>query len=412
MSAEKIKRFLVVSENPEHTGFFRGLLRENRIQDVTVCEDPRQAITMLEAKRIQFAIVEREMKALTGPILVQKIKGERQFAYLCCLLFSKDLTEESIRLAKELGKDVLRVPLVKEQVWPVITSICDREDAIEPFELEMRRAEGAVIEKQYPIALDIIKKATATSVPTARSLTLVGEIQIATAEVDKAEKTLEAALKDKLNYYAAVRLLGICYSRRGQHAKALDLLGNMAAASPLNLKTLITLGTAYSDADQLEKAKEILGRVRTLDPGNKQAAMELGKIAFRQGDTKGAEAFLAEADDAAEIGRFFNNYAIGLVNKSDITQAIGSYETAMRILRARDPGKMIFLQYNLALALKKQGDMPLAFALLAECCLADPKYVRAFDSLKGLVQMMRRDGVPFDKEIMAKIVSSHGGEAV
>ena len=405
MTIEKLRRFLVVSENPDHLGFFRGMMRENRIQDVGVCDDPRQAVAMLEAKRIQFAVIEREMTKVTGPLLIQKIRAERQFAYIPCLLFSKDLSEESVRLVKELGKDVLRVPLIKEQVWPVIKSICEREESVDPFELEMRQVEALLVDKQYTVALEAIKKATTSGPANARSLTLSGEALIGLDDLEKAQKSLELALGIRQNYYAAVRLLGMVYSRRGHHAKAIDLLSSMAAASPLNIKTLLTLGSAYSAADQLKKAREIVERVRSLDPENKEAALELGKIAFRQGNTPEAEAFLAEAEDAGDIGRFFNNYAIGLVNGREIPQAIAAYETAMRILRARAPEKMIFLQYNLGLALKKQGDYGLAFALLAECCAADPNYKRAQDSLISLTAVMRHEGVPYDKAVVAAITA-------
>ena len=169
MEQEKIKRFMIVSENEENNAFFKILLREKQVQDVTQCFRATEAIELLDLKRIQFVIVEREMESMRGTILLQKIRALRQFAHMPILLFSTNLSEESIRLAKELGKDILKVPLVKELVWPVIKSICDREEGLDPFELEMRKVELLLVDRQFSPAIELIKLATKNHPQTARS---------------------------------------------------------------------------------------------------------------------------------------------------------------------------------------------------------------------------------------------------
>lgn len=403
MEQEKIKRFMIVSENEENNAFFKILLREKQVQDVTQCFRATEAIELLDLKRIQFVIVEREMESMRGTILLQKIRALRQFAHMPILLFSTNLSEESIRLAKELGKDILKVPLVKELVWPVIKSICDREEGLDPFELEMRKVELLLVDRQFSPAIELIKLATKNHPQTARSLALSGEAWFGLGDLEKAEKALDMATKEKQNFYPAMQLLARIYSRTTRHTEAIQLLSSMSEAAPDNIRTLLNLGAAYSEAERLEKAKEVLNRVRSMDPGNKEASLELGKIAFREGAEAEAEEYLSEAEDGAELGRFFNNLAIGMVNKGQLDHGVRTYEAAMRILKRRAPENLIYLQYNLGIAVKKKGDLRLAFSLLSVCCMARPSYDRAFTSLIGVVKEMQTKGMDYDKDLVRKI---------
>jgi tetratricopeptide (TPR) repeat protein len=403
---EKIKRFLIVSEKEESNAFFKILLREKQVQDITQCFRATEAVEMLDLKRIQFVIVEREMETMSGSVLLQRIRSLRQFAYVPILLFSSSLSEESIRLAKELGKDILKVPLVKELVWPVIKGICEREEAIDPFELEMRKAELNVIDRQFSPALEVIKIATKNHPQTARSQAISGEAWFGLGDMEKAEKALNSAIKEKQNFYPAMQLLARIYSRTGRQTEAIQLLSSMSEAAPENIRTLLNLGAAYSEADRLDKAREVLTRVRNLDPGNKEAALELGKIAFREGAEAEAEAYLSEAEDGAELGRFFNNLAIGMVNNGQLDVGVRTYEAAMRILKRRAPENLIYLQYNLGIAVKKKGDLNLAFSLLTVCCMARPSYDRAYSSLIGVVKEMQAKGMEFDRELIHRITEA------
>jgi tetratricopeptide (TPR) repeat protein len=400
---EKIKRIMIVTEDEESSRFFKSMFREKQYQDVSQCFDPREGLMMLEAKRIQLCIVKREMEKEPGPIFIQKIHSSRLLTYLPCLLFSERLTDDSVRLARELGKDVLKVPLVKEHVWPVIEKLIQREESIDQVELELRKAEAAISDKQPSVAIELIKLATEKSGPTVRSLTLAGEAYFQLGEYDKAEKVLDAALAQRQNHCPAMQILAKTYSHSGRHDRAIKILSAMADSSPLNLATLTSLGSICAEANQLELAKSVLERVRGLDPGNKTAAAELGKIAYREGDHAKAEQFLAEVDDAAEFGRFFNNLAVGMVNQGKIDEALCAYESAMRIVKNKDPKNLIYLQYNLGIACKKKGNLQLAFALLSSCCMASPSYDRAHSSLTGVVREMRRQGLEYDKALLQRI---------
>ena len=78
----------------------------------------------------------------------------------------------------------------------------------------------------------------------------------------------------------------------------------------------------------------------------------------------------------------------------------------MRILADKKSDKVILLQYNLGLAMKKKDNFDTAFTLLASCCMADPNYLKAFQALTSLVAQMKSKLVPFDIELYERIKSA------
>lgn len=394
---------MTVTESEDHGAFFRGLLREHQYQDVSVCLDPSTAENLVEAKRVQLLIIDREMKRLGGPQLLQRVSASRNLRYVACLLFSKDLAPDAIRLAKDLGKDILKVPLEKEVVWPVISEIIRREESMDDLEVELRRAEGLLSEKQPAAAVEIIRQTTKKAAPSARALTLQGEAQYSLQDFVNAEKSLDMALATQSSFTPALQLLGKVYSVTGRHEQAIHLMANLSDSSPLNIKTLLTFSSVLIDADQLAKAKDVLARVRKLDPGNKETLQELGRVALKEGDLDAAEQILSEWNDPQGMGRLLNNVAVGLVAKNQIDDAIKIYEVAIRAIKQHDSDIILFLQYNLGLAMKRKQNWQLAFALLATCCMNRPHYEKAYGSLMDTVRRMRSLAEPIDEEVLKAI---------
>ena len=97
---------------------------------------------MIEAKRIQFMIVCRELQEALGTTFIQKVHERREMSFIPALIYSIKIDENCVRLSKELGINVLKVPLEKDVVWPVIEDICKREEAVEPFECYQRDFES------------------------------------------------------------------------------------------------------------------------------------------------------------------------------------------------------------------------------------------------------------------------------
>lgn len=398
----KIRKFLVVSESEEHRQFFKGLLREKQM-DVSSAEEGEEALEIVENKRIQFVIVEREMNKMTGSNFIQRLRSNRQFVLIPSILFSTKLTDESIRLCRELGVMALRMPANKEDVIKDIEEICRQEENIDALEQALRAVDSAIAEKQFIQAGKMLKDATQFTAPSARVSTLWGEIHFEQNNLADAEKSLTLAIQQNKTYIPATRLLAKVYSATQRHDKAIELLKTMAEKSPQNIATLLSLAGAYSDAKELENAQGVLARIKELDPGNKSANLELGKIALSQEKIHEAEMWFSELGNVDETARALNTYAIGLVGRDDFEKAIQSYKIAMRILAARQSDKTILLQYNLGLAMKKKKNLEVAFTLLASCCLAEPKYSKAFNSLTSVVKLMKAARLQYDESLFLRI---------
>jgi tetratricopeptide (TPR) repeat protein len=278
-----------------------------------------------------------------------------------------------------------------------------KEEEIDSVELKLRDIETLVADKQFKVALHALKDLLGSGVASARAHTLLGEIHYGIDELDKAEKALDHALADKQNYTPAMQMIAKVYSKTERHDKAITMLVQMVDASQNNITTLLGLGSAYNEANQLDKAKETLNRVKSLDPENKAADEELGKIAFKEGNMALAEQLLAETENAEELGRFFNNLAIGLVNKDKYDEGIRTYEAAMNILRGKDNSKLHLLEYNLGVAYRKQGSYQKALNLLAKCYFENPSFRKPYESLIRLIREMEKKKIAYDKSILERI---------
>jgi len=399
----EIKRFLVLDEDPENTTFFKVLLMEHQIPGVTMCNSAAEALEIVEAKRIQFIIVAREMNEMPGTVFIQKVHTKRQFRQVPCLLFSKQMSEQDIRLAKELGVNVFAKPFNKQEIWDIINTMRLKEESVDAIELKLRDVEALIEEKQYKVALHTLKDAAGPGPAFARAHTLLGEVHFKLADMPKSEKALDAALTEKQNYAPAMQLIAKVYSKTERHEKAITMLVQMVDASPNNITSLLSLGSAYNEADQLDKAKETLKRVKRLDPNDKQADEELGKIAFKEGDMSLAQQLLAETENAEEMGRFFNNLAIGMVNKDKFAEGIRTYDAAINILKAKNPDKIHLLVYNMGLAFKKSGDLKSAFEILSNCFLENPDFRKTYESLVRVIREMEKKKMPIDKAVIERV---------
>jgi tetratricopeptide (TPR) repeat protein len=399
----EIKRFLVVDEDPENTTFFKVLLMEHQIPNVTTTNSPKEALDLLEAKRIQFVIVAREMNEMAGAVFIQKVHGMRQFKFLPCLIFSKQMSEHDIRLAKELGVNVFAKPFNKQEIWDLISAMRKKEEEIDPTELKLRDVETLIAEKQYKVAMHTLKDNLGTGPSAARAHTLLGEVHYKLDELDKSEKSLDQALADKQNYTPAMQMIAKVYSKTERHEKAITMLVQMVDASPKNITTLLGLSSAYNEANQLDNAKATIKKVKELDPTNKAADEELGKIAFKEGNMGLAEQLLAETENAEELGRFFNNLAIGLVSQGKYDEGIRTYEASMNILRGKDSSKMHLLEYNLGLAYRKKGHLDKALEMLAKCYFQNPSFRKPYESIVRIIREMEKKKMPYDKSIVDRI---------
>jgi len=145
-------------------------------------------------------------------------------------------------------------------------------------------------------------------------------------DFDKAELHAKKALEIWPDMNAALRLLGVVYTQRGQFDQAIDILEQALKGSPFNVEIYNNLATSYMQKGQLDKAEELLITSLQISPGYRIAFLNLGLLSLLRGDYVHAADYLERAleqmpDDAPPR----NNLAVCLIR-------LGQYEEARQHL--------------------------------------------------------------------------------
>lgn len=397
-----IDRFLVVDEVEANILFFTVVLGDLGFKAVFSSPTGTQALSDAAKHNIQFVIAAWEMQEMPGTLLLQRLRaGKRK--QLPFLIYSKRMSAEDLVLTRELGlPNVLSLPLDRERAKAEIKALIDAENAISPEEARLRKMEAYLQEGKPNEALQLFDAKLRKKGPSyVRALTLVGQTWLAVGQFQKAEKELKCALEEDPSAYDAANLLASLYSKTGRHDQAIAQLARMREASPKNITTLLNLGNAYVDADRHDEAKQTFETVSTLDPDNPTLKDERGKLAFKEGDLPLAAKLLAETQNGDALARHFNNLAIALTHAGKFDQAIGTYESAIKLLGNR--AKLHALRYNLGLALVKKGDLPRGFEELAKSYKGDPSFEKAYAALVRVSKQMSEQGLAFDKGLAREI---------
>ncbi len=124
---------------------------------------------------------------------------------------------------------------------------------------------------------------------------------------DEAERLYSKLLDATPDQVEALNFLALFAMRRGQIARALELLERAASGHPTNLATLTNLGSVRQAAGDLEGAREAFQRAVSQDPNQPAARLQLGH-ALENLD-RGHEALLAyfrAIADAQRQGQWLN----------------------------------------------------------------------------------------------------------
>lgn len=135
---------------------------------------------------------------------------------------------------------------------------------------------------------------------SARELARQGQDQ----EAERAYSKLLDATPDQAE---ALNFLARCAVRRGQAARALELLERAASHNPVDMVTLLNLGSIREAVGNFEGARDAFGRAVSLDPDRPAARLHLGNAL--ENLNCGHEALLAyfrAITDSQKEGRWLN----------------------------------------------------------------------------------------------------------
>ena len=110
----------------------------------------------------------------------------------------------------------------------------------------------------------------------------IADVCVEKDRLDDAEAALGEALALKPGDSRTVAGLVEVHRRRGQTARAVELLERELAASPDNVQLLSIFGNLHFEAGETKKAEEIFARIVTSNPLNVNARIKLGRIEILQ----------------------------------------------------------------------------------------------------------------------------------
>ena len=395
-----IERFLIVDNTDANVLFFQMLLKDFEVPEPMVSPTGDDAMNIVENKHPQFIIACWELNGMPGTVFIQKARAKKKRKYIPCIIYSKRMSEEDVRLTKELGfQHILSMPFNKQQATEMIKEIVDHENNLDPIEKQLRSMESYLVEGQPVESLKLMSSNLLQPGPfQVRALTCSAEIFLQLGKLDKAEANLDQALAQDPDYAKAKQLKAKLFSKLGKHDEAIEMLLSLSKASPKNITTKVNLGNAYVSADRMDEAKDVFSSILEIDPDNQDGKDGLGTVAFQEGNLSLAQQLLAETENGTELARVFNSLAISHVSKGEFDDAIEVYKNAMNILA--DKGRMHLLQYNLGLAFKKKGDFSAALEQFSNSYIADPTFEKAYVGAARLVTEMKKKGISYEKAVV------------
>jgi tetratricopeptide (TPR) repeat protein len=401
-----IERFLILDDSTGNTLFFEMLLKEMGFSKIITSPTGDDAIIQSDKQHVQFFIVAWELKGMPGTVFVQKARSKKRRRFAPCIIFSKRMSPEDVKLTRDLGfTNILAMPFDRQQVKDMIAQIIHYEGNLDPRENQLRKIEMYSSDGHPMEALKMFTDDLFDAGPfQTRALLAGADVFMGLSKNDKAERYINDALRNQPDNNRALQLKARLLSRKGMHNESIMILEKLVNVSPKNLSNKITLGGAYIEADRLDDARRVFKDVMEDDPSNQDCKDQMATLAFKEGQYSLAEQLIAETESGNELARAFNNLAISQVAKGDFEQGIKTYTNAMRMLA--DKARLYLLQYNLGLAYRKKGALEESFSTLAKSYTSEPSFEKAYVAIARVVQELKAKGIKPQQNLIKEVKSA------
>lgn len=405
----QIERVLIVDDNAANVLFFEMILQELGIRDAFKTTTGDDGIELVKKHHIQMIIVAWELKGMPGTTFIQRARRARKRRHLPCLIYSKRMTDDDVKLTRDLGfNDILSLPFDKSLAIAKLKAMKEREETLPQTEQTIRHIEAYLNDSKPSEALKLLNNKIYESPYEARSHALTADIWLRLQKFDKAETHLDAALKIDAHFMPALHVKAKLLTKTGKHQEAIDLLEKLTQGSPRNLQTRMKLGSALMEASRDQEAKQVLNTVLDIDPDCQTAKDTLAAIAVKEGDMSLAEQLIAETENGDELASTLNSIAIAQIATTAFDKGIQTYTNALRLLA--DKARVYLLHYNLGLGYRKKGDLAKAFEHLALSYTQNPAYEKAYASIVRLVEEMKQKGTAIDNNLVKQVKSARKAE--
>ena len=400
---EEIERFLIVDDQDSVLLFFQVLLEELGYRSVYTANQGFEAQVAADRFEVQFVISSWELKGMPGTVFVQRLRSQRKYYNVPFLIYSKEMSDDERALVKDLGLPaVIKMPFDREAAKNMIQDLIDKENSLTDDEIRYRDMEAAFATNDVEGALKLATKRFVNESDLAYKVnTLLGEIYMSTGSLEKAEAALMKSAKMNADYLPNKYGLAKLYSMSQRHDKSIEILKEVQGASPLNVKSILSLGSAYLLSGDKNEAKEMLSKAEGLDPDSSDLMNEKAKVSLMEGDIEKTKEYIDQIASGDQLAREFNMIAIAMVANGEFEQGTEIYRKAIDLIGGK--AKTYLLRYNLGLAYKKQGKLKSAFIEFAKSYIAEPTYEKAYVAIAKTHKIMKEKGIEVGSSAIKKI---------
>ncbi len=251
------KRFMIVDEDTNFALFWEVAVNDAFPGSVVkICRTGFEALDEVKREKFDFFISAWEMEAMSGLIFMQKLRQIFKYRRTPFLIFSRELSDGNLGLAREFGIDnYLLKPFDKERVKEKIEAMIQAEASLDNSQRTLRKIEDWLAENKVNEALKIINDVLKPGPNAARAYCLFGELWSRTEHLDRSEKAYKESIKFDENYTPAHHGLAKLLIKLRRFEEATKQLEGINQRFPGSLDRLINLGNAYLGAGDEKKAE-------------------------------------------------------------------------------------------------------------------------------------------------------------
>ena len=311
-------------------------------------------------------IQEWRIPKVSGDQLIQRVR-QHGFRNCTVIVYSSLVKSSDRMLLREMGvSDVIEKPQSAVRFGPMLTTLLiqDRKPEDEKvLERKVRQAFEAKNHQESKLHFDALCAKPSTSDGLKKSLG--AEFAFNEGRIQVAKKMAVESMQILGEDVFSLNLLGKIHHKLGQHHQAAKYFARASELSPKNIERVCRLAEVQIDAGNQMAASEALNTALKLDSNNIMVRETDVKVALASGDSERVNGMMSEAVDNSRLVAFMNNRAVALVAEKKLGEANKLYLTALKALPKKLQHLAPIIQYNLALASVRSGNLANAITYLS-----------------------------------------------
>lgn len=380
--------------------------------DVVVVVEPdeavqnilRQALTRLQAKQVLFfatgdeawnwlknnkepslIVMEWRVPKVTGPMLLQRIRGLEMFS-VPVIVSSSLIRESDANLLNEMSVNAIVVkPYNESKIIQCAMKVMQQEKAPTEIRLKEKKMLDALLLKNFSKARELRNNYLATpNLPDVGRIYIEAEFLYADGKFKLAREMLtEFAKRFKKETLATVNLLGKCCLRLGEHGAALQHFKRAQDISPQNLLRLCKIADVEMSIARFEDSIATIEKAKKIDAANPVVLEVQSRQAVLTNNMQLARELIGQGVSSQLLTSFLNNQAVAKIRDHRHDEGIEMYERALEVVDSNDIENLARINYNVGLANVRVNNLDHAERALQSSLLYDtPVSIKAMSLLK------------------------------